>query len=830
VTNRAKNQSALPSIHRLAVLNAAANVAATVVLLAGIPAALILSFGMPIPNSAEFSFTSTRALLDLLILIVWVSWLGCSVPLICSVGRRVWRRDLSTALRPGVCDRLGVRLASSILALGSGSSMLGAVLVRPPIASMRGHSVAEVTAQLEGRVPSRGVDLRPTRDVHVVRPGETLSSIARAAYDDVGEWELIAKTNLGRTVALDTRFLDPNDLAVGWRLFLPDLHSSDDVLSARPSDASQASRVVGGEKPHRSAQDDAYRTSDGKTPRSESTPEWCALGLGALGATALARRLKARRSNRLSTAEIEVADADTVDKATLVERFQNGPILRCVEVANLQLGSAIAALDPQTILPGCQLVRVNSEGITFFLTSRTSWAPRGWTLHDEGSSWWLPSSTADDSSVNHEPWIPLLIPVGSNNDGTWLIGIAPGTRASVLGPGAHDLLATMRLALRGWIWSERVIITDEPSVATSAGRSKLSGGAGRQFVLYLGDPQLLDSESEGTCGVLTTRSDIATEVTVVVDNRSATLHPSGITLKANGLDAASAESLDRLANGNSALPSVLSIHDEIQPLKHQNSVDPPLVRLLTSVPRIDGLKEPISPKRARRATELVAYLALHQPDPVTSDRLRTRVLGSQESDAAAKTLFNTVGAARRAMGSDASGALYLPIATKSGHYRLSEAVRVDVADSIALCEIANRSDSADESIALYRSALDLIEGEPLSGALSGYSWWRAEGYEAKVAVILVDAACHLAELAIGHQWFELARWSLERGRMIDPYSELLSRRAMELAASSGDVTRLRREWLECQRLVDELDPGCRPSESTTRLFAELSDRLSILSG
>ena len=44
----------------------------------------------------------------------------------------------------------------------------------------------------------------------------------------------------------------------------------------------------------------------------------------------------------------------------------------------------------------------------------------------------------------------------------------------------------------------------------------------------------------------------------------------------------------------------------------------------TVTPRIDGLREALPPNRERRATELVAYLALHRPDTVTSDRLRTR--------------------------------------------------------------------------------------------------------------------------------------------------------------------------------------------------------------
>ena len=47
---------------------------------------------------------------------------------------------------------------------------------------------------------------------------------------------------------------------------------------------------------------------------------------------------------------------------------------------------------------------------------------------------------------------------------------------------------------------------------------------------------------------------------------------------------------------------------------------------------------------------------------------------------------------------------------------------------------------------------------------------------------------------------------------------------MRWAASSGDTDRLRREWVECQQRVDELDPGSVPSERTERLYAELTRR------
>jgi DNA-binding SARP family transcriptional activator len=248
---------------------------------------------------------------------------------------------------------------------------------------------------------------------------------------------------------------------------------------------------------------------------------------------------------------------------------------------------------------------------------------------------------------------------------------------------------------------------------------------------------------------------------------------------------------------------------------------------LTITPRLDGLAEDLPPNRARRSVELVAYLALHQPDVITGDRLRTRVLGSSDADAAAKTLFNTAYAARRAMGAGADGAPLFPGANRNGLYQLSPEVTVDVQRAATLVAEAKAHDDGQLAIANYRAALDLVEGEPLANALSGYSWWEAEGHGARIAAVLVDAACCLATLAADAGLFELARWGLERARLVEPYSEALSRAAMELAAAEGDADRLRLEWRECQRRVDALDPGASPSSRTETLYGELSRRVLV---
>src|SRR6185437_3039201 len=236
---------------------------------------------------------------------------------------------------------------------------------------------------------------------------------------------------------------------------------------------------------------------------------------------------------------------------------------------------------------------------------------------------------------------------------------------------------------------------------------------------------------------------------------------------------------------------------------------------------LDGLREELPPNRARRAVELVAYLALHHPDVITSDRLRTRVLGSSDADAASKTLFNVAHAARRAMGvDDDDGTLLLPAATRNGLYQVSPVVTVDVRRATALAAEGATYAEGDAALAIahFRAALDLVEGEPLANALSGYTWWEAEGHGGRISAVLVDAACAMAALAGPREEFTLARWGIERARLVAPYSEALSRAAMNLAAAEGDADRLRHEWDECQRRIDELDPGCSPSPRTESVY------------
>jgi hypothetical protein len=805
-----------------ALINLLVGLATVIVAFVAVPMVLIWSVGVRPFSPSNLNFFSAAGVLDLLALVVWVSWIGCCYPLAASVIRRVQGHDLSSATRPLPWDHLGLRIASAILVLGSASVMLG---------KTASGAVGEATSPTRtGSATLTKVDLRPmsrgsadgsvgyhaalraARNVHDVAPTPTheTPSTSSVGLDGAGDgWTTVAGHYLDRAGAFKRGGLGRSPL-------LP-------LVSKEQGNSGE------------------HENSGLGVSTAPPVQEFCAIGLGALGAAAIARRLRRRRASDHRNSARETADEPTVDAAVLVEQFRDTPLLAWLELANTRLGSELIDIANPRDVPGCHLVRATHSSIEFLLTMSVAWAPAGFDLKSAGFAWSfpIPGSVWEDRPEPSlgAPWIPVLLPIGTNVDGAWLVSIRPGSCVSVVGPAASSLLSTMRLMAKGWAWSDNLIVCTDASDLASIGnldRANDQLAEGSHSVLFIGDPSKIDSETRSRCSVLTTSFAFPADTIVVVDDRSATLHPSGITLRPNGMDYQLADSLTRLADGITSLPEVFvspgPSNEERLVQSSENSHDGPLVevRLLTAIPRIDGLREQLSPKRARRAIELVAYLGLHRPDPVTSDRLRTRVLGTRESDAAAKTLFNTVGAARRALGLDASGNQLLPPASKSGHYRLSDGVGVDVVRSISLCAAADEADDDETAMALYRAALALIEGEPFSGTLSGYSWWRAEGYEARLTVVLVEAACRLSELAVGVGLSELARWALERGRMIDPYSELLSRSALTLAASSGDFARLRREWLECQRRVDELDPGCLPSEATTRLFTELSDQLSVV--
>ena len=266
--------------------------------------------------------------------------------------------------------------------------------------------------------------------------------------------------------------------------------------------------------------------------------------------------------------------------------------------------------------------------------------------------------------------------------------------------------------------SARVIALHDGSVTFAHGDNELMRALARRrdhstMVVYLGDPVELDEELRGLC----------------------------VTLRA--------------ARGTSGArePRVPGVR----------------VELLRAYPQVQGLHEDFTATLRRRSIEMVAYLAMHAGEPVTGDRLRTRVLAHANVDASKTTLNNTASSVRRGLGGDAAGPFLEPVS--SGLYRVRE-VGLDVADFHQLVA-RGRASQGEDAVALYVDALRLVHGEPLASVLKGFEWFTFEGHRAQLQRDgeWVALALHDAALAAGD--VETAFWALRQGLLLDPDSDVL---------------------------------------------------------
>ncbi len=888
------------------IFDALGSLLTSLLVFAATPAVLVTVVGYPLGSGLGHQWDQVaRFVLTGVALSAWVAWLACSTQLLRSVISQVRLGHVNAPAGAVLTDRVAARIAAGVFALIAVAAPLlvasgtGASTPSTPTVGMdvgRSTPLPSMAAPLPVTVvPAQGL----VSKMYVVHPGDSLWSIAETQLGDGGDWPAIAALNLGRTMPDGLRFIDPSLIHAGWTLQMPDeggapsltpesadAEGPDSPSSALPATPSVASirptsvrTTIAGATSVLSAAAAATRhlhtsaTPPSALPQPAATamitpsagalgtaksgilglPELSALGIGALACAALARRSGRMRMLRQMTADEAAtwtADSDDViDTEIMLGRFSGVPALHAFEAANCGLARALTQVELPSRSTLIRAVCVGAAGVDFWLTAPAESAPRGFSLTEDGKVWHAPHD-AFTGTEGAQPHLRIVLPIGEDDAGTWLIPLEPGTCLPLVGEAAGDLWRAAQRAQESWAWADMVMITEDPRIVAREVEllSQSEVSTDTLQLLYYGDPTSLSDSQAQMVAIVTQSAALATDITVVVDRSAASLHPLGRTVRPHLMGIETSAVIGELVSNPPRLESdprhetandvgrnemeecsprqVLQIPTHITQI---SMPDPGIVqvKLLTATPRLEGLRDELAPNRARRSIELVAYLALHTGDDVTSDRLRTRVLGSSDADAASKTLFNIATAARRAMGADEEGAPLFPPGTKAGIYRVSAGVTVDVLLAGALAAQGSAAEHPDHAMALLRAALTLVEGEPLANALSGYGWWEAEGHGARLAAVLVNAASDLAALATKAGHFELAQWGLGQARLVDPYSEALSRVAMQVAAAAGDADRLRREWRECQRRMDELDPGSSPSLRTERLYGELKQRVLV---
>jgi hypothetical protein len=254
------------------------------------------------------------------------------------------------------------------------------------------------------------------------------------------------------------------------------------------------------------------------------------------------------------------------------------------------------------------------------------------------------------------------------------------------------------------------------------------------------------------------------------------LRASCITLSPGTRDGAS----DVIVASNAATPY----------RRHRSGIRPDVrVELLRASPAITGLDEPFVATLRRRCVEMVAYLALHRGEPITGERLRSRVLGYADIEASSRTLANTASAVRRSLGVNAQGPLLHPVSS-SGLYE-THGITSDVEMFHALV-VRARALPLPEASMLAHEALRLVHGEPLASALRGFEWFLAEGHFAQLQRDGEYAALLVHHQSTNQGDYELAFWALQQGLRIDPFSDALIEaiaRVPRLRQFGGDRTR-----------------------------------------
>jgi nucleoid-associated protein YgaU len=217
---------------------------ALVVLVVGVPLALLWATGSPWPSTwpslaAAQDALSTPHKLDgavvyVLSLVVWLAWLQLAVAVAAEVVGRLSHRTPARAPAPGAVRRLAATLVAAV-ALSAGT--IGAPRSVPVPLPLRAALVPVGTAA--AAAPSRAVatpsaSATPALGTWTVGRRDTMWSIAEQVFGAGERWPELYQMNLGREVAPGTTFgPDVDAVEEGWQLAVP---RADAVVRVEPGD------------------------------------------------------------------------------------------------------------------------------------------------------------------------------------------------------------------------------------------------------------------------------------------------------------------------------------------------------------------------------------------------------------------------------------------------------------------------------------------------------------------------------------------------------------------------------------------------------------------
>jgi hypothetical protein len=481
---------------------------AIAVILVGVPIALIVVAGNPLPTSNQIHYIVTLVpdygnvilLTKVLPCLAWFAWLLFAVPLLIEIGagiagrkttKRIWllkgQQQAAAALVTAVLVMfagLGAFHGSApLLAAGTPRAPITSIEPTNPVPSMT--PVSQPSIEPAAAAVSASQAPRTQTLTHVVVPGDNLWDISEKYYG-VGTRDLdIFGASTDTVQPGGQRLTNPNLIRPGWRLTVPDVPVPPAVAAPAPDPAPAPNSAPAQQtRPHSPSFDGAVPApaSPAKTtPSTTSTPSVntdkstasqsdlavplsTAGGLvGVLAAALLLllsrRRLNQRRRRRAGEriAMPEPAAADFEQELRMV-----ADPLGLADIDNALRLLQIHAEDSGAALPELFAVRLAEQEISLYLMGPVDLPAPFEPLTSEGTVWTLRPATVIAPLRGTVSPYPALVIIGvDDNDGVLLLDIEQLGVLNVLGDEdiAVGLLNALAGELAGNPWGEQIQVT-----------------------------------------------------------------------------------------------------------------------------------------------------------------------------------------------------------------------------------------------------------------------------------------------------------------------------------------------------------------------------------